>query len=240
MTDELERAYAGLDALAQLTDALTDPRPAHADERPLYVGWGMLATVHRQAAAVVLLHRHGFGHETAPNRRSMLEHAAQIWWLAEDGTDAVESMNHALKHKQQKLREAADDSGISYDATIADAVQAAVLPPTSAQTYNHIGHLLKRIGPPLHAIYAGESMLTHASLTSAERFFSGPGTDTVELLTTPRYPDDAPGPDTRAPYIALVLTWFAMTAFNRLLAGQPWTDALQRIAQEAGIEDTAT
>ncbi|WND33968.1 hypothetical protein RI578_06525 [Streptomyces sp. BB1-1-1] len=238
--EEIELAYSGLEALAQLADSATDITPADSDARPLFVAWGLLATVHRQGAAVVLLHRHGLGHETAPNRRSMLEHAAQIWWLAEDGSDAVDSMNHALKHTQQKLREAADGAGIAYDASVADAVQAAVLPPSAAQTYNNIGHLLKRIGPPLHAIYVGESMLAHASLTSAERFYSGPETDTVELLSDPRYPEDAPGPDVRAPYIALVLVWFAMSSFNRLLAGQPWTNALQRIAADAGIEDHAT
>ncbi|MET8822322.1 MULTISPECIES: DUF5677 domain-containing protein [Streptomyces] len=239
MTDETERAYRGLDALAGLADGISAAplAPAGSDARPFFVAWGLLATVHRQAAAVVLLHRHGLGHETAPNRRSMLEHAAQIWWLAEDGTDAVDSMNHALKYKQQRLRESADGAGITYDSTIADAVQAAVLPPTPAQTYNNIGHLLKRIGPPLHAIYVGESMLAHASLTSAERFYSDPSADTVELLSEPRYPEDYPGPDARAPYIALVLVWFAMSSFNRLLVGQPWTSDLQCIARDAGIED---
>jgi hypothetical protein len=161
----------------------------------------------------------------------MLEHAAQIWWLAEDGVEAVESMNH---------RESADSAGITYDATIADAVQSAILPPSKAQTYNNIGHLLRRIGHPLHAIYVGESMLAHASLTSAERFYTDPNADTVELLSEPRYPENAPGPDTRAPYIALVLVWFAMSSFNRLLDGRPWTNELQRIAAQAGIEDAAT
>jgi hypothetical protein len=236
-TEDNERAYRGLDALAQLMDSLSNPTPAHSDARPLFVAWGLLATVQRQAHAVVLLHRHGFGHETAPNRRSMLEHTAQIWWLAEDGPDAVDSMNHALQYKQQKLREAADSAGITYNATIADAVQATVLPSNPAQTYNNIGHLLKRIGAPLHAIYAGESLLSHPTLTSAERFFADSGTNTVELLSEPRYPEDAPGPDGRAPYIALVLAWSAMSSFNRLLAGEPWSSELQRIATEAGIED---
>ncbi|MFI1293895.1 hypothetical protein ACH4VM_36685 [Streptomyces sp. NPDC020792] len=36
-----------------------------------------------------------------------------------------------------------------------------------------------------------------------------------------------------------MLAWFAMASFNQLLAGQPWTDELHRIATEAGINDLA-
>ncbi|MET9158273.1 DUF5677 domain-containing protein [Streptomyces parvulus] len=220
-------------------DDLHNPTPADAeDARPLFVAWGMLATVQRQSSAVVLLHRYGLGHETAPNRRSMLEHTAQVWWLAQDGPDAVDSLNHALQRKQKQLREAADEAGLTYDGTIADAVAATELPANPAQTYLNVSHLLKRIGAPLRAIYAGESMLTHASLTSAERFYTQ-GTDGVRLLSEPQYPDGAQAPGERAPYIALVLLWFAMSSFNQLLDGHPWTEDLQRIAAEAGIEDVA-
>ncbi|MEV7366169.1 DUF5677 domain-containing protein [Streptomyces sp. NPDC091299] len=238
LTVEHERAYKGLEALARLVeDSSGALQPAGEDARPFFVAWGMLANVHRQAAAVVLLHRQGFGHETAPNRRSMLEHAAQVWWLAEDGPDAVDSMNHALQYKQRKLREATDSAGITYDTTIVDA--AVVLPRSRAQTYNNMGHLLQRIGAPLHAIYAGESLLSHATLTSAERFYAGVDAETVHLLSEPQYPQHAPSPDGRAPYIALVLTWFAMSCFNQLLAGQPWSAELQLVARETGIEDIA-
>ncbi|MFD8030797.1 hypothetical protein ACFV3F_18970 [Streptomyces sp. NPDC059717] len=69
LTVEHERAYKGLEALARLVeDSSGALQPAGEDVRPFFVAWGMLANVHRQAAAVVLLHRQGFGHETAPNR----------------------------------------------------------------------------------------------------------------------------------------------------------------------------
>jgi len=38
-------------------------------------------------------------------------------------------MNRALQKSQKELRSAADKAGIRYDATIADAVQAADPPP---------------------------------------------------------------------------------------------------------------
>src|SRR5690242_19099715 len=78
-------ACEGLQALAHLVEGEHPLVPADSDGRAFEVAWGRLAAAHRQGAAIVLLHRHGLGYDTAPNRRALLEHAARIWWLAEDG-----------------------------------------------------------------------------------------------------------------------------------------------------------
>ncbi|MFI0222968.1 hypothetical protein [Streptomyces lydicus] len=85
------RATAGLEALTELLESgVAAFSPASEDQRSFLVGWGLLAALHGQASAVVLLHRKGFGHEAAPNRRLMIEYMAQIQWLARDGKDAVD------------------------------------------------------------------------------------------------------------------------------------------------------
>lgn len=233
-----ERAYQGLEDLARLAEGAADAAPKEGDRRPFYVAWGLLAAAHRQAAAIVLLHRHGLGHDTAPNRRALIEHMAQIWWLAEDGPDAVDAMNRALQYSQQRLRDAADEAGMKYDATIADTVKATELPPSKAETYNSFKPLMQRIGPPFLAIWIGETQLAHPTLTAAQRFFTE-SDEAISLLDVPSYPEGLPTPQDRAPYIALVLLWSAMNSFNRLLPGEPWTKELQRIATQAGIEDLA-
>jgi hypothetical protein len=232
-------AYKGLQDLARVVEEVGQMAPAHEDDRAFQVAWGLLAAAHRHAASIVLLHRHGRGFDTSPNRRALLEHAARIWWLAEDGADAVDAMNHALQQSQARLRRAADDAGIAYDPTIADIVAATELPPNKAQTYNHFTHLMKRIGPPMLAIWIGESMIAHPTLTGAQ-LFSREENGVLSLLAEPAYPSGFPGPDERAPTIALVLMWHAMCSFNRLLDGEPWTDDLRRIAVETGIEGSAT
>ncbi|MFI5973712.1 hypothetical protein [Streptomyces sp. NPDC051452] len=68
---------------------------ADRNDRAFQVAWGPLAAVHRQANAVVLLHRYSLGGDISLNRRALLEHAARIRWLGEDGVEAVETMNHA-------------------------------------------------------------------------------------------------------------------------------------------------
>jgi hypothetical protein len=230
-------AYKGLEDLARLVEEGGPMVAAESDDRAFQVAWGLLATAHRQAAAIVLLHRHGMGYDTSPNRRALLEHAARIWWLAEDGADAVDVMNRALQKTQANLRAAADDAGMKYDPTIADIVATTELPPNKAETYNRFSHLMKRIGPPMLAIWIGESMIAHPTLTGSQ-LFSREENGVLTLLAEPTYPEGFPGPDEHAPTIALVLTWHAMCSFNRLLDGEPWTDELQRIAAEAGIEDS--
>ncbi|MFF7966744.1 hypothetical protein ACFZC3_15430 [Streptomyces sp. NPDC007903] len=234
-----ERATRGLEAMALLVEA-TDPfTPAHEDTSAFQIAWGLLAGAHRQAAAVVLMHDKGLGHDTAPNRRALLEHAARIWWLAEDGPDAVISMNRALQRSQAALRRAADAAGIPYPTEIADAVAATEIPSNRREVYNNFTQLMQRVGAPLLAIWLSESMAAHPTLTSAQafsRFEDG----VLTLFAEPDYPQGIDPPGHYAPLVAVVLLWHAMNSFNRLLAGEPWTAALQQIGKDAGIEETAS
>ena len=105
-------AVPGLEALTKLlVGGAADHAPALDDRRPFQVGWGLVAALHRQAAAVVALHSKGLGHEAAPNRRLMVEYVAHLQWLVRDGEDAVDCMNRAHQFKHTKLREVADDRG---------------------------------------------------------------------------------------------------------------------------------
>ncbi|MGW0698835.1 hypothetical protein ACWD0A_05755 [Streptomyces sp. NPDC002867] len=117
-TGEFNRlAVPGLEALTKLlVSGAADHAPAPENRRPFQVGWGLVAALHRQAAAVVTLHGKGLGHEAAPNRRLMVEYVAHLQWLVRDGEDAVDSMNRAHQFKHAGLRQAADDGGYRYDS----------------------------------------------------------------------------------------------------------------------------
>lgn len=236
---ENTRALAGLEALTGLLEqGVAAFASASEDQRPLIVGWGLLAALHGQASAVVLLHRSGFGHEAAPNRRLMIEYMAQLQWLARDGRDAVDSMNKAFQHTQDRLRRAIDESGtFSYDDEVAasvDAVAAAVIPPNSANRYANTSQLLNSLETRgLLEVWLSETQLSHAGLTAAQAFRDDSG-ETIRLLARPEY-GKAPDPSERSPLMAFMLLHLGMEAFNGLMTDGPWTVDLQRIARGYGL-----
>ncbi|MEU5198904.1 hypothetical protein AB0G86_33505 [Streptomyces scabiei] len=242
MTKVEEENNRALDGLEALTGLLEQDVAAFArsseDQRPFLVGWGLLAALHGQASAVVLLHRKGLGHEAAPNRRLMIEYMAQLQWLARDGEDAVDSMNKAFQHTQDRLRRTIDEGGVfSYDAEVAasaDAVAAAVIPPNAANQYSNTSQLLRSLAPKgLLEAWLGETQLSHSGLTAAQAFRDDSG-QAVRLLARPEY-GKTPDPSERSPLMAFMLLHLGMDAFNALMVGKPWTADLDRIGREFGL-----
>lgn len=229
-----QKALRGLEALTGLlTSGAADHAPAPDDRRPFLVGWGLVAALHRQAAAVVVLHSKGLGHEAAPNRRLMVEYVAKLQWLVRDGDDAVGSMNKAFQYEHSKLRKAADAGGYQYDAEAADAVRDAVIPSNPADTYNGTSKLLDRLGGGLLQSWLGETQLSHATLVAAGCFYRE-SDEALELFDVPTYGIEG-DPTNVSPYIAFFFLYFGMIAFNDLMVGSPWTNDLKAIGDAAGL-----
>lgn len=238
MTSDIEtfndKAISGLEALTGLlTRGVADYAPVPDGRRPFLVGWGMVAALHRQAAAVVALHSKGLGHEAAPNRRLMVEYVAKLQWLVRDGEDAVDSMNKAFQHEHSKLRKAADDGGYRYDAEAADAVRDAAIPSNPTNTYNGTSNLLNRLGGGLLPSWLGETQLSHASLVAAGVFYCD-SDEALELFLTPTYGIEG-NPMEASPYISFFFLFFGMVAFNDLMVDSPWTGDLKAIGEAAGL-----
>ncbi|MGW2962753.1 DUF5677 domain-containing protein [Streptomyces sp. NPDC001220] len=227
-------AVPGLEALTKLlASGAADHAPPPENRRPFQVGWGLVAALHRQAAAVVTLHSNGLGHEAAPNRRLMIEYVAHLQWLVRDGEDAVDSMNKAHQFKQGGLRKAADDGGYRYDAEAADAVRDAVIPGNPTNTYNVTSNLLGSLGGGLLQSWLTETQLSHATLVAAGCFYRE-SDNSLELLLTPAY-DIGGDPMEASPYVAFFFLFFGMVAFNELMVDAPWTDQLRAIGDAAGL-----
>ncbi|MEV0035225.1 hypothetical protein [Streptomyces sp. NPDC050804] len=238
-----QKAYQAHTQLTELLKRNLVPyAPALAARRPFTIGWGLVAALHRQACAVVLLHREGLGHEAAPNRRLMIEYMAQLQWLARDGEDAAESMNKAFQYTHGKLRKAVDGGGIfTYDdevAASADAVAAAVIPPNATNEYSLTSKLLGRLGNGLLEIWTSETQLSHSGITAARTFFDDSSTEALRLYDSPHY-GEAPNPDELSPFMAFMLLYFGMEAFNDLMVGSPWATDLERIGADGGLIEAA-
>lgn len=238
-----EKTGPGLEALTNLleTGGSPDFEPPSENRRSFLVGWGLLASLHRQACAVVLLHRNGLGHEAAPNRRYMIETMAQLQWLALDGEEAVDAMNSGFQFSHGGLRKAVDASGFEYDTEVAasaDSVRDADLPGKSKNTFLKVRPLLDRLDKNLAPVWLSETQFSHPTLTGVRAYFDDSGEDAVVLFAEPHF-GRSPDPAAKSPYVAFMLLYLGMEAFNALMVGSPWKAELDRIAAEGGLTAAA-
>ncbi|MFB6518698.1 hypothetical protein [Streptomyces sp. NPDC056401] len=233
------KAHQGLAELAALVQQPVTPHAPPPDSHwPFVIGWGLATNLRRQADAVVFLHQHDRAHESAPNRRMMIECMAQLCWLVEDGQDAVDSMNKAFQHSHGRLRAAVDEGGVfTYGdsvAAAADAVAAAVIPPNTKNQFNLTKKLLGRFGAGLTEAWLSETPDSHAGIAAAAAFFEQSPDGSIQLYDSPHY-GGAPDPNELAPFMAFMLLYCGLEAFNDLMVGAPWTEELNRIGLAAGL-----
>ncbi|MFE4601113.1 hypothetical protein ACFRKE_09665 [Kitasatospora indigofera] len=238
-----EKAGPGLEALTKLLESggSADFAPPPENRRSFLVGWGLLASLHRQACAVVLLHSKGLGHEAAPNRRYMIETMAQLQWLALDGEEAVDAMNSGFQYSHGGLRKAVDASGFEYDAEVAasaDSVRDADLPGNSKNNFLKVRPLLDRLDKNLVPVWLSETQFSHPTLTGVRAYFDDSAEDAVVLFAEPSF-GTSPDPAAKSPYVAFMLLYLGMEAFNALMVGSPWKTELDRIAAEGGLTNSA-
>ena len=167
----------------------------------------------------------------------MIEYMAQLQWLTRDGEEAADSMNKAFQHTQAKLRAAADAGGFQYDdevAELADAVAAAVILSSAANQYAATSKLLARLDDGLLAAWTAETQSSHSSLSAARTFFDDSDPNQLRLFDTPHY-GAMPDLEQAGPFMAFMLLYCGMDAFNELISDQPWTEELERIGAEYGL-----
>lgn len=236
--DRNEKAADGVAALNELLhQEIANHLPPPEARRPFIIGWGLVNALNRQAHAVLLLHGRGMGHEASPNRRLMIEYLAHLEWLARDGENAADSLNKTFQHTHAKLRAAADAGGFVYDAEVAalaDAVAAAVIPSDAANQYASTSKLLERLDAGLLAAWTAETQSSHSGLSAARTFFDDSDPNQIRLFDAPHY-GMMPDPDEATPFMAFILLYCGVQAFNELVSDRPWTVDLERIGAEHGL-----
>ncbi|MFE7948385.1 hypothetical protein [Streptomyces sp. NPDC057426] len=239
-----EKALQGLtdlDGLLNRDASKHAPDPSE-DRRPFIIGWGLVAALRRQAHAVAALYELKLGHEAAPNRRLMIEYMAQLHWLAEDGGIAVDSMNKKFQNDHGKLHDSIETGGVfTYDAelaALADEVKKTEIAANPANTYNGTSHLLTRLGSGLDEVWRSETQHSHSGIPAARVFFDDSDESSVRLCANPRH-GDLPNPDDLSPFMAFMLLFCGVEAFDKLMVDSPWCADLRKIGIRAGLIDPA-
>jgi hypothetical protein len=203
--------------------------------RAAQVGWGIFFTVAHQIRAVLTLHRDKVCFSSGPNRRTIIEYALFLVWLADDGDVAVDALNRSLQNNQKLLASQLRDGSLldQFPAHTQQELAKTVAEPLVPHPDERLlkpWHLIEEYDSSLKPFYAAESRFSHVSMTSVQFFVKTHG-DAVSLTQMPD-----PEETISCPEFCLHTFAQALAAFNRLLVGQPWTAELARIADEFGAD----
>jgi len=87
------------DGLTRLEELISPDLHKHMDvtSRSTEVGWGLFFAVLHQVEATLHLHQHRCCFAAAPNRRTAVEYAVFLVWLADERDKVVDVLNRSLR-----------------------------------------------------------------------------------------------------------------------------------------------
>lgn len=217
----LDRAYALYEDGAELvTEGPLVPAV------PIAHGW--YTAVRRFGRGALMLNGAGLGHEAAPLRRSMIEHALALHWLAADPESALESLGRASQHTASRMRKKMDGRWNVPDEVF-DAIEASHFDPSSQDRNLHFGNLASAMGQAdLHVAWMHESSYCHPSLSGAQIYIDVSGDGRLLLLhEAPRVGD------VRAEVAVILLV--ASEGFSRFVRHPDWSHELQKLTDELRV-----
>jgi hypothetical protein len=190
-------------------------------QRAAILGHGWYTRVRRTGRALQVLTRAGFEHEGAPLRRSMIEHALGLHWLADANDDAVDAV--LIKNKETWVRISRSmTDGWHVKPEDLNPVLSVEIPTSSESTYMAFKHLCDRFDEAdLYVAWLLETGHFHTSFGSAAAYFEGDGTPAGTRLL-----DRTVGHPATTAAITATLLCVASVGFNKILQGQPWTGLL--------------
>lgn len=183
------------------------------------------------------LHRNGVCFGAAPNRRTAVEYALFLFWLADSPDAAVDVLNRSLQNGQKLLATQVRRDNLSHMFSqethdkVADTV-AVQLQPHPDERLLKATHLIDQYGQGLKSWYATESRLCHPSLTSMQFFFQDqPESNSVHLYRDPMPQEPVPCLD-----VSFHILFRSTLAFNSLLKDAPLVSDLASVADDYGLD----
>jgi hypothetical protein len=194
---------------------------------PIAHGW--YTRVRRTGRALQVLTAEGFEHEGAPLRRSLIEHALGLHWLADGKDSAVDALHGGNQNTWKKISDSMTDGWVVTPEDLSSVVNA-VLPSSSESTYLHFAHLCRRYEEPdLFVAWLLETGHSHTSYASAIAYVDfDERAEQPILLVQARHDLQT----TSAVVANLLLV--ASIGFNKILNGQPWTHLLEELHERMG------
>ncbi len=141
--------------------------PGNEKQPAFLVGYGLYMATRRLTQAAVLLATSGFEHESAGLRRSLIEHASLLAWLADDPAGAVAAVNREHESNLRRGEKALSEGGYAA-ADVTELVSRLLrdpVPPAPAEQLLKHAHRIQRYGQkPVYAQWLQDTFLTHPTL----------------------------------------------------------------------------
>lgn len=201
---------AVLDGVTQLyLDLGPEWTAAAGKDEAAHIGHAWFVRTHETAHGAILLHENDLVSEAAPLRRSMLEHALNIYWLADSPDNGYDAVIKA--HQFRSAWFAANlPAGWRIEPDAFQQIADLKVPNSPEQNLLGFKALCERYGSPdLYEAWLAETSESHPSWLSGVPYMG----------STPR------DRGTLAVAIAIYLV-MAAEAFSRLLKGDPWAAAV--------------
>lgn len=189
-------------------------------QRTVVLAHGWYVACNRTATAIMFLETRGLGHEAAPLRRALIEHAIGLAWLEQATESAVNSLlrgyqNVNIKKLKEVIEKVSPGQGIIFNGILDIEVAAS-----SEDQYLAFRKLCERFGVDrIYSEWLRNTALSHATFASAVAYVASSNGE-LDLSREPNYRPDA------STEIATLLL-LASHSFNELLKDKPWTTALQ-------------
>jgi hypothetical protein len=219
-----------IENLYALYDGSESIEVAADSQRVAVLAHGWYTHVRRNGRALQVLTNAGFEHEGAPLRRSMIEHALGLHWLADAAEDAVDALLTGHRETWKKIAGSMTD-GWPVTPEDLNPVLSIVIPKSSESTYLAFKHLCGRYDEPdLYVAWLLETGHSHASYASAAAYVEGDGTAAGTKLL-----EKAANPPQATAGVVANLLFIASVGFNKTLTGQPWAGRLGEVHARRGI-----
>lgn len=185
-----------------------------------FVAHGWYSATRDCARGALLMERAGLSRSASPLRRSMIEHALALFWLADAPEDVLASLRMAEQEHIKKLGEAMAGGAWSVPQELIEGLLSPAATGSHEDTNLHVAHLARRLGQRnLLVAWLHETATCHANLSSASRYVATwPGNEANGVA-------EVAVPDSGKDQIALLLL-LASDGFSRFLVGTPWQPQL--------------
>jgi hypothetical protein len=221
--EKLDRS-AALRAIINETLALyVDPGAVEmlADyEGAQVVAHGWYSAVRDWTRAALLVGDADLYWSAAPLRRSMLEHALALSWLADKPTEVLASLDKAEQKRVADMREAAEAGHWSIPDELYDEILDPPVDGSSEDRNLHFTNLAReRSAANARVAWFSETAVCHPSLSSAQRYLA-----TWPAARGTQLPPEVGAVENKQQVALWLLA--ATREFHRFLRDQPWVATL--------------